>query len=260
MTRVHWAYLTYAFTAIGAIGLYLALPRSGQSRRAVPLICGAAATGGLLATLRYGLGEAAASNVYFYLLAFLTVGGAVRVVTQPRPVYSALYFVLVVLTTAGLAVMAGAEFVAAALVIVYAGAILVTYVFVIMLAQQSPGGGESGTKFHYDTNAREPGLAVMAGFALLATLTGAIVGRRWPASVVVETDAGNTLSVGRELLTTYAVAVELAGVLLLVAMIGALAIARKRLPADDEAAFPASRAARMAAAPPGEAGRTAEPF
>ena len=66
---------------------------------------------------------------------------------HPRPVYSAVYFVLVVLATTGLCVLAAAEFLAAALVIVYGGAIMVTYIFVIMLAQQAPGfkavgGGE----------------------------------------------------------------------------------------------------------------------
>ena len=73
-------------------------------------------------------------GVYFWIFSAIALVGAVRVVTHPRPVYSALYFVLTVFATAGLFVLLWAEFMAAALVLIYAGAILVTYVFVIMLA------------------------------------------------------------------------------------------------------------------------------
>ena len=70
--------------------------------------------------------------------------GAIRVVTHPKPVYSALYFVLTVFASAGLFVLLWAEFMAAALVLIYAGAILVTYVFVIMLAAEAPPPGAAG--------------------------------------------------------------------------------------------------------------------
>ncbi len=60
-----------------------------------------------------------------------------RVVTHPAPVYSALYFILTVFASAGLFVLLSAGFMAAALVLIYAGAILITYVFVIMLASQA---------------------------------------------------------------------------------------------------------------------------
>src|SRR5687767_13528825 len=73
-------------------------------------------------------------GVYFWAFSAVALIGAVRVVTHPRPVYSALYFVLTVFATAGLFILMWAEFMAAALVLIYAGAILVTYVFVIMLA------------------------------------------------------------------------------------------------------------------------------
>ena len=85
-------------------------------------------------------------HYYFWIFSVIALFGAVRVVTHPRPVYSALYFVLTVFASAGLFVLLWAEFMAAALVLIYAGAILITYVFVIMLAAQSvpsekgPGG------------------------------------------------------------------------------------------------------------------------
>lgn len=253
MTPVHWTYLTYALTAIGAIGLYLAMPRIGASRRAPAILLGAISIGGLLALLRFGFGERASTNIYFYILAFLTIAGAVRVVTHPRPVYAALFFVMVVLASAGLAFMAGAEFLGAALVIVYAGAILVTYVFVIMLAQQS-SEDDINAPIHYDAESREPATAVMAGFVLVATLAGLIVGRNWPAAANPgAAEASNTIAIGRELMTRYAVSVEVAGVLLMVAMIGALAIARKHVPADEFAP-------RSDLPPPGEIGRRVKPF
>jgi NADH-quinone oxidoreductase subunit J len=254
MTRAFWIYVTYAAALLGALGLYLAMPRAGRSRRAVAAIFGVGAVAGLLAALAGGAEANATRGAYFYVLTFLTIGGAVRVVTHVKPVYSALYFVLVVLATAGLAVLAGAEFLAAAIVIIYAGAILVTYVFVIMLAQQSPAAEGLSPSIHYDLNAREPLLAVLAGFVLLATLAGVIGGRAVPAAPAVGSNAAdNTTAVGLELLTRFAVSVELAGVLLLVAMVGALAIARKPIPADAMARPAVPKA-------PGEIGRTVKPF
>src|SRR4051794_27075839 len=121
---------------------------------------------------------------YFWVFSAIAVVGALRVVTHPRPVYSALYFVLTVMASAGLFVLMWAEFMAAALVVIYAGAILVTYVFVIMLAQQAAptsGGAEGATTqandkdpgpyagmAEYDAVSREPVVASAVGFALMA--------------------------------------------------------------------------------------------
>ena len=82
-------------------------------------------------------------NLYFWIFSAIALIGAARVVTHPRPVYSALYFVLTVFATAGLFVLMWAEFMAAALVLIYAGAILITYVFVIMLASQATSPGDT---------------------------------------------------------------------------------------------------------------------
>lgn len=251
-------YGAYAVAGLVGLAVYAAMPKEGRPvRRGLALLLLASALGGLLMLLGHLLGEAG-GRLYFYVLSVLAVLGGIRVITHPRPVYSALYFVIVVLSTAALMVVVGAEFLAAALVIVYAGAILVTYVFVIMLAQQSPRvrGGRSLGETNYDRSAREPAAAVLAGFMLMATVAGEIV-REAPAveiaAVVTATNAaeGNTLSLGRVLLTDFAVSVELAGVLLMVAMMGAIAIARRRIPQVNEAAD---------VPPPGEIGKRAEPF
>jgi NADH-quinone oxidoreductase subunit J len=129
-------YLAYAVAALGAVAIYVTLPKEGRSAHwCLVVLVVALAAGAALLLLGRLLGDAG-NKLYFYLLSLLALGGAVRVVTHPRPVYSALFFVLVVLSTAGLMVLVGAEFLAAALVIVYAGAILVTYVFVIIVSKQ----------------------------------------------------------------------------------------------------------------------------
>jgi NADH-quinone oxidoreductase subunit J len=91
-------------------------------------------------------------------------------ITSRRPVYCALYFVLVVLASAALFLLLEAEFMAFALVIVYAGAILITYLFVLMLAQQAPQEGGESAQAEYDVNPREPLAAVLVGFILMAVL------------------------------------------------------------------------------------------
>jgi NADH-quinone oxidoreductase subunit J len=261
-----------AYAAAGLVGLavYSAMPKEGRpARRGLVLVLTALALGGLVILLGRLLGDWG-GRLYFYVLSLLAVVGGVRVVTHRRPLYSALYFVMVVLSTAALMVLVGAEFLGAALVIVYAGAILVTYVFVIMLAQQSTSmrAGRSGAALDYDRSAREPMAAVLAGFVLVAVVGGVIVSRDGPtgesaavAAAAASTAAseaepvaveGNTLLLGRVLLKEFAVSVELAGVLLMVAMIGAIAIARKPIPHsyEEEVELP----------PPGEIGKRVKPF
>jgi NADH-quinone oxidoreductase subunit J len=195
---------------------------------------------------------------YFYLFALIALICATGVITQRQAVYSALFFVIVVLSVAGLLLLLGAEFLAAALVIVYAGAILVTYVFVIMLASQT---GES----LYDRRARAPLAACLVGFVLVGTVGGALAEYESSADTPaiaatqleigeeVQAVAGNTESLGAQLMTRYMLVLEVAGVLLLLAMVGAIAIARKQFPGDREV---------VSAERPeiGEAGRTAAPF
>lgn len=246
-------YLSYAVAAIGSFAVYSALPRDGAAPRKSFLIPMLGLTIGGVIVLMDKFTGAAAKEWYAVLLVVLSLGGAVRVVTHPKPVYSALYFVMVVLSTAALMVVCGAEFLGAALVVVYAGAILVTYVFVIMLAQQSHLGTDAqfSMTVDYDRSSREPFAAVAAGFVLVATVAGVIAGRgAGAANPVPPPVEGNTMAIGRVLLTDFAISVELAGVLLMVAMIGAIAIARKRFPKHEEGA----------PYQPGEIGRHVKPF
>src|SRR5690348_16323682 len=114
--------------------------------------------------------EANHMGVYFWIFALIALAGAVRVISHPQPVYAALYFVLTVFATAGLFILMQAEFMAAALVIIYAGAILITYVFVIMLASQSHTPGTTPSVSDYDATSRDRVIASAVGFVLMGTL------------------------------------------------------------------------------------------
>ena len=219
-------------SAIGALGLYLLMPGARLSFKAGAVVLLLAAAAGLLAeagrmlpTLGY--------QIPFGVFAFIGLLGAVRVISGKQPVYNALFFILVVICVTGLLVLMNAEFLAMGLLAIYAGAILVTYVFVIMLAQQ---GGTAA----YDHTAREPFMGVVAGFLLLAAIAGALLSGPVPAAAageLVEAGRGTVRNVGVELLTTYVVGIQLSGVLLLAAMVGAIAIARRKAVVDSPMAL-----------------------
>jgi len=163
----------YIAAVIGAIAVYLTLPH----RRALPRFGGVVAAIALVGFAVHLVQHFAAEapGVYFYLFAAIAAACAVKVITHTRPVYSALYFVLVVLSSAGLLVLLEAEFMAFAMVIIYGGAILVTYMFVIMLATLPQTADQPETSPIYDREAREPVLAVLIGFALLGVVGGVLL-------------------------------------------------------------------------------------
>jgi NADH-quinone oxidoreductase subunit J len=168
-------YALLAATALGAIGLYLLLPRERAPLARLGGLLAAMGLAGFLLYLVRTVSEASPATdgppVYFYLFAFIMIAGAVGVICQPRPVYAALYFVLVTLAGAGVFVLLMAEFMAIVLIIIYAGAILVTYVFVIMLASQGSTGGVGGTTApEYDRRANEPFVAVAVSFILIGAV------------------------------------------------------------------------------------------
>jgi NADH-quinone oxidoreductase subunit J len=160
-----WDHLALvAFLALGFAALWQLLQPARRQR------LGAAIGAGVLAfilggwTLIYAGGAGAVEpGVLFYLFAGTAVLAAASMITQRNPVYAALWFALVIISVCGLFLLQAAAFLAAATIIVYAGAIIVTFLFVIMLAQQSGYAA-------YDRIAREPLLATLAGFLLLGAL------------------------------------------------------------------------------------------
>jgi NADH:ubiquinone oxidoreductase subunit 6 (subunit J) len=147
---------------LGAIGVYLLLPRPGRYSPwwGASLAGLAVVAAGFLLVHPNG---AVVETILFYAFSAIAVVGGGLLVTQRNPVKAALSFALVVLSTCGLFLLQAAPFLMAATIIIYAGAILVTFLFVIMLAQQA---GLSGA----DARSREPLLSCLAGFLLLGTL------------------------------------------------------------------------------------------
>jgi NADH-quinone oxidoreductase subunit J len=233
---------------VAGVGTVLLLP----SRREASLrkIGGAVLLGAglILAALliRWTAGTAAwgtkSHQVYFWIFSAIALVGALRVVTHPKPVYSALYFVLTVFASAGLFLLLRAEFMAAALVLIYAGAILVTYVFVIMLAAEASG---PGAFVEHDQVSRDPVLASAIGFALMGVILFVIFDKyqaiqpSGPGATGTSVAAGATQQLGSFLFTRQLINLELAGLILTIAMIGAIIIARRRVQTDGEPA-PAS--------------------
>ncbi len=164
----------FAATVLGAIALLMMMPRpGGVALRRIGAVLGAATLGGFwlwLARFLPDLGANATPFAYYYVFSAIAIIGGVRVITHTRPVYSPLWFVMVILASAGLLLVLAAEFIAFALVIIYGGAILVTYVFVIMLASQATEASDDSTAPAYDRIAREPLAATVVGFLLLAML------------------------------------------------------------------------------------------
>lgn len=147
---------------LGGAGIYLLLPRPGKrTGLAGALACGLALL--LAGALLVHWGPLPVENILFYIFAAIAIAGGGLLVTQRNPVHAALSFALVVLSTCGLFLLQAAPFLMAATTIIYAGAIIVTFVFVIMLAQQA---GLSDA----DHRSREPALACIAGFVLLGAL------------------------------------------------------------------------------------------
>ncbi len=176
-------------------------------------------------------------GVYFWLFAAIAIISGIRVISHPKPVYAALYFVLTVLAVAGLFVLLWTEFMAAALILIYAGAILVTYVFVIMLASQAHTGttGNAAEGAEYDRVSREPALAAAVGFTLMGILLFVIFEKAdgitppapEKAPAAVAEGGGSVRALGNYLFTDQLLTLELAGVLLTVSMVGAVIIARR---------------------------------
>lgn len=216
---------------LGAAAVYILLPRA---RGGMPRLLGlSVATASILWTAAALVHARAvtAESVLFYGFSIIAVVAAGTMVTHRNPVHAALSFVLVILSTCGLFLLLAAPFLMAATIIVYAGAIVVTFLFLIMLAQQA---GLSGT----DAHSREPLLSVIAGFVLLgATLyllgpgrdDTTLPGAAEPVASGTATKQENVAPLGQTLFTSYLIPVELAGMLLLVATVGSVAIAGRHL-------------------------------
>jgi NADH-quinone oxidoreductase subunit J len=159
-----------------------------------------------------------AELILFFVFAAIAVAGAVLLIVLREPIHSALALILVMISLATLYLLLGAEFIAAVQVIVYAGAIMVLFVFVIMLLN---AGEEERT--NVSRLARYVGLPL----GILLTLQLAYwIGRSFtdrPAAPV----AGTTRGLATMLLRGYVLPFELTSILILIAILGAMVLAKK---------------------------------
>jgi NADH:ubiquinone oxidoreductase subunit 6 (subunit J) len=147
---------------LGALAVYLLLPRPRPYPRSYGLICALAALGTAGVFLLRPMGFSPEVGLFYAFSALALIGG-VLLITQDNAARAALSFVLVVLSTSGLFLLLAAPFLFAATIIVYAGAIIVTFLFVLMLAQQT-GASDA------DSRSREPALATLTGVLLLGVV------------------------------------------------------------------------------------------
>lgn len=160
-------------------------------------------------------------TVLFILFGAIAVCGAIMVVTRKHPMASALYLILTLFAVAALFVLRQAHFLAAVQVIVYAGAVVVLFVFVIMLINVP----EDRLPVERATTIRVLGV-LAAGFLILES---AVLARRSSMPTGPAAEVGTVEAVGRALFTDYLLAFEITSVLLLAAVIGAIALAKRKI-------------------------------
>ena len=163
-------------------------------------------------------------EIFFYLFAALAVVCALLVVANPfsgNPVTSTMFLVLCIGSLAGLFVLLHAFFLAAVQVLVYAGAVMVLFLFVIMLLDLKE---EQRRKFS--------NLALVAGLIGVGALAFVMISTIWQSNIGHGAEPkleGATLSLGKTLFTTYLLPFEIVSVLLLVAMVGVVLLSKRDL-------------------------------
>jgi NADH-quinone oxidoreductase subunit J len=162
---------------------------------------------------------------FFYLFAFVTIAAAFMVISARNPVHSVLYLILTFFNAAGLFLLTGAEFLAMILLIVYVGAVAVLFLFVVMMLDIDFGELKRGA-LQYAPIGALVGLIlaaelviVLGGYAFSPDL-GVSIAQPTPALA----ERHNTAALGDILYTDYIYLFQVAGLVLLVAMIGAIVL------------------------------------
>jgi len=160
-----------------------------------------------------------AEQIAFGLMAFMIIVSAVFVVTTKNIVHAALFLIIVLANVAGQYFLLGAEFIGTAQILIYLGAIVVLFLFGIMLTR-APLGGETTL----DNNQRA--LAAGVGVLLLAVMGYALIDQFGDDELPGDT-VQRTAEVADSVFSTYLVPFEVVSVLLLAALVGAIVLARK---------------------------------
>jgi len=168
-----------------------------------------------------------AQNIFFYLFAGAIVFSAFRVVTTNNVVHAALYLVAVLASVAAQYILLAAEFVAATQVLVYIGAIIVLFLFGIMLTRAKLGRDQDLTNRHWATGA---GTALLLFGVMAYALVDQFHWKQTPLPAdtrLLAVNGSNTATVSDSVFSTYLVPFEVVSVVLLAALVGAIVLARK---------------------------------
>ena len=164
----------------------------------------------------------------FYLFAAVTIASAVMVVTARNPVHSVLFLILAFFNSAGLFILMGAEFLAMILVVVYVGAVAVLFLFVVMMLDINFAQLREGFMRYLPIGALI-GLVLLAELVLVITTTG-ISGSGITTPLAAPAGPTNTEALGQVIYTRYAYLFQAAGLVLLVAMVGAIVLTLRHRP------------------------------
>ncbi len=160
-----------------------------------------------------------AQNIFFSIMAAVMIGSALKVVTTRNVVHAALWLILVLAGAAGQFLLLGAEFVGVTQVLVYIGAIIVLFLFGIMLTKASMDDEEN-------PNLNNRPIAFSVGLVLLAVMSYATIDF-WRDAELPEDTRTSAETVSDSIFSDFIVPFEATSVLLLAALIGAIVVARK---------------------------------
>ncbi|PYE35682.1 NADH dehydrogenase subunit J [Rhizobium sp. PP-WC-1G-195] len=170
-------------------------------------------------------------TLFFYLFAFIAVASAFMVISARNPVYSVLFLILCFFNSAGLFLLTGAEFLAMILLVVYIGAVAVLFLFVVMMLDIDFNQLRSGVLDYAPVGA-------LVGLILAAELIIVVAGSTFSPEIAKSvsmpipavTDRTNTAALGDVIYTHYIYYFQIAGLVLFVAMIGAIVLTLRHRP------------------------------
>ena len=165
------------------------------------------------------------AGFFFYLFAFVTIASAVMVISARNPVHAVLFLILAFFNSAGLFLLLGAEFIALILVIVYVGAVAVLFLFVVMMLDVDFAELRAGYAKFLPIGGLIGGILLAQLLLVVTAWTFAPQGALQIAEPIpVASAVSNTEAIGRVMYTKYIYFFQLAGMILLVAMIGAIVL------------------------------------
>jgi NADH-quinone oxidoreductase subunit J len=167
-------------------------------------------------------------KLVFYILAAILVFAATRVITVRNPVHAALHLVLAFFTCAGLWLLLEAEFLAITLVLVYVGAVMVLFLFVVMMLDINTAPLREGFMRYLPVGLTVAALMILEMYLVLRSKY--FDAESMPAPARHAADYSNTRELGRVLYTDYVYAFEIASVILVVAIIAAIALTLRKRP------------------------------